>query len=497
MNKTNTNTLSNAADSTSAALTMSAMLDNINQQIMIMANDAFDGMLLKIDAPDADTLGSILELGKKSEREQALRSCICEEIVKAAKDDLCVEHYNQRQRAQQAAHVFNGKYWEMAEEQRIVDFLKNAAEKMQIPVVYRNDPGFMNDVREQTLFCISRYKHARNDKDCVLVNLQNGTLDVTSGCITFREHRREDFLKYVLPYDYLPDAECCPRWTHFLDEVLPEKEAQQLLHEYIGYCLTKNLRLETHLVMRGPGGNGKSVVMNVITALLGMRNCSFGSLSSITTDANARLQLRDKLVNISHETDSKKIDTSMLKNLASGDPVEVHQKYVDIYYMSDYAKLITSFNTLPQPEETNGYWRRIKLLPFDYTVPEEKKVTDLDRQITATELPAILNLALCALEGLMQRKQFTYSPMCDKALHEYQLQFNSVLAWLTDRGYEASDTSLVALNQLYAYYKEYCKIEDLKPVGKNRDFQSVLKSLCGEPVVRHNAYYYKIAFPNE
>ena len=287
-------------------------------------------------------------------------------------------------------------------------------------------------------------------------------------------------------------------WTRFLGEVLPETEAQMFLYEYIGYCLTSNLRLETHLVLVGPGGNGKSVVLSIIAALLGTANCSFASLSSITNDANARLQLRDKRANISSEADAKKICTTTLKILASGDPVEVHQKYVDTFIMKRYAKLITSFNELPKPELSNAYWRRIRLVPFNYIVPANKKVIDLDKQICKSELPAILNLVLAALGRLLQTKRFTDSPLCERALHDYQLKFNSVLLWLTERGYQPSTNNCISLSELYASYKQFCQTdEDLKPVGRNREFQAVLHSFCGEPVIRKKQIYYNISIANE
>lgn len=501
----NTNPTANAADAqSSAALVMANTLNSLSRHLDSISaygksvTEVLDAILQTVQVPSQDTISDIMEL-KKNERMQALQSLVCEAVIQAAKDDIYVERYSQRQRAQQHALVYTGTHWKLSDEQAMIDFFRYCAERMLIPSVYAHDHSFMNAVREQILFCLSRHQDKDEvDESTVLVNLQNGTLEVSSYGILFREHRRKDYLKFVLPYNYDPNATHCPLWTRFLGEVLPEHEAQQFLYEYIGYCLTRNLRLETHLVLTGPGGNGKSVVLSIITALLGSANCSFASLSSITNDANARLQLRDKRANISSEADAKKICTTTLKILASGDPVEVHQKYVDTFIMKHYAKLITSFNTLPAPEQSNAYWRRIRLVPFNYIVPADKKIIDLDKQICNSELPAILNLVLAALGRLLQTKRFTESPLCDHALRDYQLQFNSVLLWLTDRGYQPSATSCIPLSQLYASYKQFCQMdEDLKPVGKNREFQAVLRNFCGEPVIHHNQAYYNISIANE
>ncbi len=501
----NINPITNAADAqTSAALVMASSLNSLSRHLdSLSANgksvaEVLDAILQKVQALPQSTISDIMEQNR-NERVQALQSAMCEAVTDAAKDDIYVEQYSQRHRAQQHALVYSGTHWKPADEQAMIDFCRNCAERMQIPSVYAHDHSFMNAVREQILFCLSRH-HEKDEEDesTVLVNLQNGTLEVSSHGILFREHRRKDYLKFVLPYNYDSTATHCPLWTRFICEVLPEHEAQQFLYEYIGYCLTRNLRLATHLVLTGPGGNGKSVVLSIITALLGSANCSFASLSSITNDANARLQLRDKRANISSEADAKKICTTTLKILASGDPVEVHQKYVDAFSMKHYAKLITSFNELPKPEHSNAYWRRIRLLPFNYIVPEDKKIIDLDKQICHSELPAILNLVLAALGRLLQTKRFTESPLCDCALRNYQLQFNSVLLWLTERRYQPSATSCIPLSLLYASYKQFCQMdEDFKPVGKTREFQTILRNFCGEPVMHHNQAYYNISIANE
>ena len=47
-----------------------------------------------------------------------------------------------------------------------------------------------------------------------------------------------DFLRYQLPYEYDPGAEC-PQFEAFLDDVLPEKDSQKTIAEYIGLSKAK------------------------------------------------------------------------------------------------------------------------------------------------------------------------------------------------------------------------------------------------------------------
>jgi hypothetical protein len=86
--------------------------------------------------------------------------------------------------------------------------------------------------------------------------------------LELRDHRKEDLFNYVLPYCFDPKAEC-PQWHKFLDRVLPEKESQQVLREFIDYCFMKDHRMEKMLLLYGGGLNGKSVTLEIIECLLG------------------------------------------------------------------------------------------------------------------------------------------------------------------------------------------------------------------------------------
>ncbi|MDR2184040.1 MAG: hypothetical protein LBO80_00005 [Treponema sp.] len=49
-----------------------------------------------------------------------------------------------------------------------------------------------------------------------LLNVRNGTLDVTTG--EFRAHRQEDMITKIARVDYDPQAEC-PAWKQFIREI--------------------------------------------------------------------------------------------------------------------------------------------------------------------------------------------------------------------------------------------------------------------------------------
>jgi putative DNA primase/helicase len=90
-------------------------------------------------------------------------------------------------------------------------------------------------------------------KGKVLINLQNGTFEITTKRSNLRELSPDDFLTYQLPFAYDPTAEC-PIYMKYLYRVLLDKTAQAVLSEYAGYLFTRNgkgLKFEKFLILYG------------------------------------------------------------------------------------------------------------------------------------------------------------------------------------------------------------------------------------------------------
>lgn len=245
----------------------------------------------------------------------------------------------------------------------------------------------------------------------------------------------------------------------FLDEVLPEKEAQALLGQFIGYCFTKNLKLEKMAVFYGGGANGKSVCMDVIKNLMGRNNVSEVTLSSATYDPEPRSLLDGKLLNISSESE-KNINTSILKMMVSGEPVQVRELYRGTRLMDNPPKFLTSYNELPPLENTLGYRRRWLLFPFDKTISADRQDPALTGKL-CRELPGILNWVLANLANLLRRvnegcgEDFTSSNLCNSSLDAYFKSANTATIFL-DEMCKQDDTIQTPMKQLYESYKKYC-----------------------------------------
>lgn len=397
-----------------------------------------------------------------------------EEIERASNGNLAVERYTQRAKADQDVYIFDHTHWKLLMPQMYKDFVNACAQKIGLPENIVKQPAFMNRLYETVAF---RAAHARNryePKGTVSINMQNGTLVLKQGeDVKLRPHDSGDFFLYALPYPYMPDAEC-PLFHKFLDEVLPEEEAQDLLGEYIGYCMTKNIKCEKMLALYGYGSNGKSVLLDIIEMLFGHDNVSNVSLQELTEDAERLSMIENKMVNISHESD-RELNASKLKMLVSHEPVVVRELYIGSHTMYDYANLITSFNILPMAENTHGFYRRFIIVPFNVTITKEKADVNLSKKL-AEELPGILNWVLEGLKRLISNGYaFTESKLCNDALQRYILSSDNVRLFINEQC-EMESVYPTQGKVLYDKYRLYCYNEGLRSSGKSK-FYERLESL--------------------
>ena len=117
------------------------------------------------------------------------------------------------------------------------------------------------------------------------IHLANGTLMLDG---TFTEGKPE-IVRCRLPVLYNPDAPPPIRWLAFLDGLLHSEDIPTL-QEFIGYCLIPSNKGQRMMVIKGSGGEGKSQIGAVLSALFGS-NMKDGSIGKISENRFARADL--------------------------------------------------------------------------------------------------------------------------------------------------------------------------------------------------------------
>jgi P4 family phage/plasmid primase-like protien len=308
-------------------------------------------------------------------------------------------------------------------------------------------------------------------RNCIA--LANGILDierVISGD-TFEDcllPSTSDWLSPVaLPFSFPTSSEQyeCPNWFNFLAEVLgSDAERIAITQEMFGYCFFQDTRFERFFILHGRGNNGKSTVLDVLLKLLGRGNVTSLSLEQVC-DMRLRAELYLKVANICSDLpEIDKVEEGLLKRITSGEAIVADRKYKDPIRFSPFAKLIFSTNTLPRfADVTFGVWRRMIVIPFNYTVPPEDVDVHLGKKLEH-ELPGIFTWALEGASRLNAQNGFSASQVCEYANRTYRMSCFPVLTFMEEC---TEPRGKIHVGTLWEAYRRWCNASGLskpKPV---------------------------------
>jgi len=375
-------------------------------------------------------------------------------------------------------YLYNGEFWANIGKEAFQSFLGEAAEQMGVTRFVSRWHEFRDTLFKQFIATSYLPKPDRN-KDIVLINLKNGTFEITPTGHKLRKFDRADFLTYQLPFAYEPNAHAL-LFNMYLNQVQPDPLRQYILAEYLGcvFVPVSYLKLEKALILYGGGANGKSVFFDIVNALFGDANVSGYSLESLTDkEGYFRAMIVNKLLNYASELNANQATTDKTKQLISGEKIQARLPYGQPFDMTDYAKLMFNCNELPKnAEQTNAYFRRFLIVNFEQTIPENEQDKELSKKIITSELSGVFNWVLLGLNRLLEQKGFTYCEAVNEARKQYELESDSVNQFVEESGYIASATNYSPIVELYREYRAFCTEDGCQAVKKG-NFIKRLKNL--------------------
>jgi putative DNA primase/helicase len=375
-------------------------------------------------------------------------------------------------------YLYNGQYHKAIDEGKFKKFLGNVARLQGVNLTDAKYFLFNEKLLSQFHYASTLNNNKSNSKS-IRINLQNGTLIIKGKERILRGFKASDFMTYVLSFKYDEKAPC-KMFKAFLDSVIPEQDKQDLLCELVAMAFIKNDsygKFNAIGVLHGNGSNGKSVFCEVITALLGTENVTSYSLSGLTNpDKYDRANIQNKLLNFSSEIGSI-VNVDDFKTLTANEPIPARLPYKDPFIMENYARLITNANKLPNnTEQTKGYFRRFKIIPFEHEISEKDQDNLLAEKIIKNELGGVLNWVLCGLDRLITNKSFTECEGSNRVLHQYRTESDSVSMFIEEGPFEPNKEAYVQQKIVYDSYKAYCENNGFKTC-RSVEFRNRLKSL--------------------
>lgn len=296
------------------------------------------------------------------------------------------------------------------------------------------------------------------DKDDYLLNVQNGTVDLKTGKL--KPHNKADYLTKICNFKYNPNAKSV-RFETFLNEImLEDKENIDYLQKLFGYCCTGSIKHQELYNLKGSGGNGKSILLEVVKNCLGDYAVESSPDILLTRNGNfipndvARLN-KARLVKMSEPDPNKHYSDNAVKQLTGGDMILARYLHKEFFEFKMKAKMMVLTNHEIKVIGTdNGMWRRQVVIPFDYSVPDSKRDLDLEDKLT-TEGEGILSWMI---EGCLkwQNEGLEQPENIKKAKEDYRNSQDAIGQFLEDCCYKLAGVA-TAKSEVYLKYQEWCK----------------------------------------
>ncbi|MER2139742.1 MAG: hypothetical protein ABS965_06430, partial [Succiniclasticum sp.] len=182
---------------------------------------------------------------------------------------------------------WNGRFWQEEEEAAV--YVAAVTAFRQLSAAIRSLPASNDTIemlqRQSISAWLEKAEHASKMKDAflflenlakeeyssfdanpLLLNVQNGTLNLDSG--ELQPHNRQNLLTKICSASY-EETPASPLWEETVKTILPDPAVRRWVQKFMGYCLTGSTEEEKFLIAYGPGGCGKGTFFETIAALMG------------------------------------------------------------------------------------------------------------------------------------------------------------------------------------------------------------------------------------
>lgn len=321
------------------------------------------------------------------------------------------------------------------------------------------------------------------DADPMLMNVRNGTIDLATGRLL--GHRRKHGITKMAPASFDPGANST-RWQAFLDRIFDgDEELIAYIQRAVGYSLTGAVGEQCLFFLYGTGQNGKSVFIQTLLSVLGeyaqkaptemimkQERSSGGATPDMARLRGVRLAVTAEL------DENQRMGEARVKDLTGADRIVARHLYREPIEFDPTHKLWIYGNHKPAIRGTDdGIWRRIRLVPFTVTIPNEEKDPHLTEKLKR-ERDGIL---AWAVRGCLewQRDGLGLPSAVASATDAYRNESDRLGTFLDERCV-VEMWARVGKSELYAAYDAWCHDSGEHPVSKRKLGQLLVERGFGD-----------------
>jgi P4 family phage/plasmid primase-like protien len=294
------------------------------------------------------------------------------------------------------------------------------------------------------------------DADPYLLNCLNGTLNLRTG--ELQEHSPDDMISKLVPVEYDPAAKC-PTFDAALARTLPSAALRGFLQRVFGLALIGEVLEQVLIILHGSGANGKSTLIEAIMAALGEYAGATAPDLLMSKGTSHPTELADlyglRFVACMENEEGHRLNESRVKMITGRDRIKARRMREDFWEFEPTHTVVLGTNHRPEVKGTDhAIWRRVKLVPFEVTIPDSEQDKDLPAKLAA-ELPGILRWLV---EGCLeyQRKGLAEPDEVKAATQGYRSDMDVIAQFVEDECVESPRAEAPA-SKLYECYRDWCE----------------------------------------
>jgi len=306
------------------------------------------------------------------------------------------------------------------------------------------------------------------DRHRHLLNCSNGIIDLRTG-----ELQKADpdlLMSRQIEIEYDANAEYS-LWMEFLKSITNNNtDLIEYLQGAVGYSMTGETNEEVIFFLYGNGCNGKSTFINAFNSILGSLAKTMPSKTLMlgrndNSAPNDIAMLKGvRLAATTELPEGKQLNEELIKSLASQDMITARYLFKEFFEFSPTHKWWISGNHKPKiVGQDYGIWRRLKLIPFEITIPPENRDKNLSKKLDE-EQPGILRWMV---EGAVKwyRDGLREPKIIIDAVEEYRNEMDIIGDFIVECCHVDGRSNILA-TELYELYRKYCEANVQYAIGK-------------------------------
>lgn len=269
-------------------------------------------------------------------------------------------------------------------------------------------------------------------------------IPLNNGELYINENKNWEFIldkfepvPYRLPVNFVPlkNKKPTPYFDKWLNDLFV-KEDILTLQEYLGYCLLPTTKGQKALIIIGNGGEGKSILADILNALFGNSFSAPQDMMKFLDERFMLPELENQLLVYDDDLSEKMLETSgTFKKLVTNKmSITADRKGSQPFRFQPFARFIMLSNSMLEAkyDSTDAFFRRLLPLQVKPKDPSREDIPELG-DLIAQEKEGILQWALIGLKRLLDNNyQFTTSERSDMILGDYQQIANHLPEFMED-----------------------------------------------------------------